>query len=85
MNDEAELERAKVAAFFSSNSIKQKFTTPANIPCSFLFRGLSSMGYVAPKPIQQNVIPTVLASRDVCASAVTGSDKNAAFFLPMIV
>jgi ATP-dependent RNA helicase DDX27 len=33
---------------------------------------------------QSMVIPLVLAGKDVCGSAVTGSGKTAAFFLPIL-
>jgi ATP-dependent RNA helicase DDX27 len=49
-----------------------------------LLRGIASMGYVKPTPIQSSVIPMTLAGRDVCASAVTGSGKTAAFLLPIL-
>jgi ATP-dependent RNA helicase DDX27 len=49
-----------------------------------LLRGIASMGYVKPTPIQSAVIPVALAGRDICASAVTGSGKTAAFLLPIL-
>jgi ATP-dependent RNA helicase DDX27 len=49
-----------------------------------LLRGIASMGYVKPTPIQTAVIPVALAGRDICASAVTGSGKTAAFLLPIL-
>ena len=42
------------------------------------------MGFVTPTLIQASVLPVVLAGRDVCASAVTGSGKTAAFLLPVM-
>ena len=47
-----------------------------------LMRGVQAMGFVEPTAIQARVIPVALAGRDVCASAVTGSGKTAAFLLP---
>ena len=42
------------------------------------------MGFVTPTPIQASVLPVAMAGRDVCASAVTGSGKTAAFLLPVM-
>lgn len=54
-----------------------------NLSRSFL-RAIEAMGYTAPTPIQAQVIPFALAGRDICASAVTGSGKTAAFVLPFL-
>ena len=49
-----------------------------------LLRAIESLGYVTPTPVQTAVIPVALAGKDVCASAVTGSGKTAAFCLPIL-
>lgn len=49
-----------------------------------LLRAIEAAGYVSPTPVQAKVIPLALAGRDVCASAVTGSGKTAAFVLPFL-
>lgn len=49
-----------------------------------LLRGVEAAGYTVPTPVQVGVIPLALAGRDVCASAVTGSGKTAAFLLPCL-
>jgi len=49
-----------------------------------LLRGVASIGFVTPTPIQSRVIPVALCGRDVCASAQTGSGKTAAFLLPIL-
>jgi ATP-dependent RNA helicase DDX27 len=49
-----------------------------------LLRAVEAMGYITPTPIQSAVIPLAMAGRDVCASAVTGSGKTAAFSLPFL-
>lgn len=87
-DEEAREEAAKAAAYFdtvqeatSANTI----TTFAQLNLSRpLLRGVASMGFVTPTPIQGSVIPVALSGRDVCASAVTGSGKTAAFLLPIM-
>ena len=44
---------------------------------------LQAAGFENPTPIQAEVIPHVLAGRDVVGLAMTGSGKTAAFALPM--
>jgi ATP-dependent RNA helicase RhlE len=41
-------------------------------------------GYTVPTPVQNAVIPHVLAGRDVLACAQTGTGKTAAFVLPLL-
>lgn len=41
-------------------------------------------GYVAPTPIQDQVIPHILAGKDVIGIANTGTGKTAAFVIPLI-
>src|SRR3954466_10624609 len=45
---------------------------------------VTSAGYPAPTPIQEQAIPHVLARRDVLGIAQTGTGKTAAFTLPML-
>lgn len=79
--DEDEIkEAAKAAAFFDSSQVTT--TRESEGIDSFsqlglsrpLLRGVASMGFVTPTPIQSSVLPVALAGRDVCASAVTGSE-----------
>ena len=78
-SEEERKEASKAAAFFDSSHIA---TTQDSTIDSFsqlglsrpLLRGVASMGFVSPTPIQASVIPVALAGRDVCASAVTGSE-----------
>lgn len=47
-------------------------------------RALQESGFVTPTPIQEKVIPLVLAHHDVMARAQTGSGKSASFVLPIL-
>ena len=49
-----------------------------------LLRAVAEQGYETPSPIQQQVIPAVLAGRDLMAAAQTGTGKTAGFTLPML-
>jgi ATP-dependent RNA helicase DeaD len=45
---------------------------------------LESVGYETPSPIQAQIIPFVMAGRDVLGQAQTGTGKTAAFALPVL-
>ncbi|MBC7851622.1 MAG: DEAD/DEAH box helicase [Chitinophagaceae bacterium] len=49
-----------------------------------LLEGIDASGYETATPVQEQVIPAILAGRDIIASAQTGTGKTAAFLLPMI-
>eukprot|EP00804_Cyclotella_cryptica_P001898 CCRYP_007344-RC/>CCRYP_007344-RC protein AED:0.13 eAED:0.13 QI:555/1/0.8/1/0.75/0.8/5/0/804 len=87
-DEEDQVERAKAAAFFSSHTTDQtseEIDSFSQLGLSRpLLRGVASMGFVTPTPIQASVLPVAMAGRDVCASAVTGSGKTAAFLLPVM-
>ncbi len=51
---------------------------------SRLAEGIEAFGYEEATPVQEQVIPLVLAGKDVIASAQTGTGKTAAFLLPLI-
>lgn len=49
-----------------------------------ILEGVQAMNYETPTPVQQHVIPKILAGHDVIACAQTGTGKTAAFLLPII-
>ena len=49
-----------------------------------LLEAISKQNYTSPTPIQKEVIPLVLDSKDVMARAQTGSGKSASFVLPIL-
>ncbi len=49
-----------------------------------LTRALAERGYTEPTPIQERVIPAILAGRDILAGAQTGTGKTAGFTLPIL-
>ncbi|MEO8878069.1 MAG: DEAD/DEAH box helicase [Polyangiaceae bacterium] len=51
---------------------------------SSLVRAVLTENYVQPSPVQQEVIPSALAGRDILAQAQTGTGKTAAFVLPIL-
>ncbi len=49
-----------------------------------LLKGVDSLGFARPTPIQNEAIPHALEGRDLLACAATGSGKTAAFLLPIL-
>lgn len=49
-----------------------------------LLKAVEESGYKEPSEIQQQAIPVILQSRDLMASAPTGTGKTAAFVLPAL-
>lgn len=49
-----------------------------------ILRGLASVGFSEPTPIQSKTIPLALLGKDVVGGAVTGSGKTAAFIIPIL-
>lgn len=49
-----------------------------------LHNNIVAKGYKSPTPIQDKVIPEILAKKDVIGIANTGTGKTAAFLLPLI-
>ena len=51
---------------------------------SQLHKNITGVGFLHPRPIQDQAIPIVLEGRDVFGMANTGTGKTAAFLLPLI-
>lgn len=49
-----------------------------------LLEGIEASNYETATPIQEKVIPPIMAGKDVIASAQTGTGKTAAFLLPIM-
>lgn len=49
-----------------------------------LLEGIEASNYETATPVQEQVIPPILAGKDVIASAQTGTGKTAAFLLPVM-
>jgi superfamily II DNA/RNA helicase len=49
-----------------------------------LMEGIEASNYETATPVQEQVIPPILAGKDIIASAQTGTGKTAAFLLPMM-
>ena len=47
-------------------------------------RAVADMGYEDPTPVQEVVIPLLLAGRDVVGQSQTGTGKTAAFAIPIV-
>jgi ATP-dependent RNA helicase DeaD len=47
-------------------------------------KAIKDMGFEAPSPIQEKVIPEILKKQDVIGQAQTGTGKTAAFGIPLI-
>jgi ATP-dependent RNA helicase DDX27 len=49
-----------------------------------ILRGLGTVGFTQPTPIQSKTIPVALLGKDVVGGAITGSGKTAAFIVPIL-
>ncbi len=49
-----------------------------------LLDGIDAMGYETATPVQEQVIPAIIAGKDIIAAAQTGTGKTAAFLLPVL-
>ncbi|MDX8394434.1 MAG: DEAD/DEAH box helicase [Mariprofundales bacterium] len=69
-------------AIASATTTEQGFASLQLIPA--VLTALSTLGYETPTPIQEKIIPHVLAGKDVIGQAQTGTGKTAAFALPLL-
>ncbi|KAF2124754.1 ATP-dependent RNA helicase DRS1 [Dothidotthia symphoricarpi CBS 119687] len=87
-------EAKKAAAFFApedSVQIKKKKGAKSGAG-SFqgmslsrpIMKGLASVGFTEPTPIQAKAVPIAMQGRDVVGGAETGSGKTAAFLIPIL-
>ncbi|KAL8870996.1 MAG: hypothetical protein Q9174_003081, partial [Haloplaca sp. 1 TL-2023] len=89
-DDPAELARQK--EFFAPEEDVKKPTSKEISSNGFqnmslsrpILRGLASLGFSTPTPIQSKTIPIALLGKDVVGGAVTGSGKTAAFIVPIL-
>jgi len=70
-------------------SVEQAVYEPTHLFADFNFeaplsRNVTTKGYTAPSPIQDQAIPFLMEGRDVIGLANTGTGKTAAFLLPII-
>ncbi|KAF7511037.1 hypothetical protein GJ744_005583 [Endocarpon pusillum] len=89
-------EASKRAAFFAPESEEKSASKSdlgsTDMSSSFqsfslsrpILKGLSTLSFTNPTPIQRKTIPVALLGKDVVGSAVTGSGKTAAFLLPIL-
>lgn len=92
--EEDAVEAKKAAAFFApedSVTIKKK-KGAKGATGSFqamslsrpILRGLASVGFTEPTPIQSKAVPIAMQGKDVVGGAETGSGKTAAFLIPIL-
>lgn len=49
-----------------------------------VMEGIEAVGFLEPTPIQEQIIPSILAGHDVIGCAQTGTGKTAAYLLPVL-
>ena len=85
-------EQARRDAFFAPEDTSTLLKTAKQSANSFqtfslsrpILRGLASVAFTNPTPIQKKTIPVALLGKDVVGGAVTGSGKTAAFIIPIL-
>ncbi|KAK8194434.1 nucleolar DEAD-box protein required for synthesis of 60S ribosomal subunit [Zalaria obscura] len=91
--EEDAVEKERQRAFFAPESNLDGEKDPSHkVVGSFqemslsrpIIKGLSSVGFAAPTPIQHKTIPVALLGKDVVGGAQTGSGKTGAFIIPIL-
>lgn len=81
-------EEEKRNAFFAKSDLSKSSSALTAFSAMNLSRpilkGLASVGFDKPTPIQAKTIPVALEGKDLVGSAVTGSGKTGAFILPVL-
>jgi ATP-dependent RNA helicase DDX27 len=85
-------EKERRKAFFAPEDTTSAKVSSQATPNSFqsfslsrpIHRGITSIGFTTPTPIQLKTIPIALLGKDVVGGAVTGSGKTAAFIIPIL-
>ncbi|KAL8675590.1 MAG: hypothetical protein Q9168_000102 [Polycauliona sp. 1 TL-2023] len=91
-NDDDPEEQTLREAFFAPEEETKKSKAKGSSSDSFqtmslsrpILKGLASVGFSTPTPIQSKTIPMALLGKDVVGGAVTGSGKTAAFIVPIL-
>ncbi|KAJ5091310.1 Transcription factor [Penicillium alfredii] len=86
---DAEEEEKRKAFFAPENKSDEKAAMAKSTFQDFnlsrpILRGLASVGFTDPTPIQRKTVPVALLGKDIVGSAVTGSGKTAAFVVPIL-
>ncbi|KAG1056454.1 hypothetical protein G6F43_001648 [Rhizopus delemar] len=85
VEDEAEKQRKKEYFADESEVDKQDHISFTSMNLSRpILKGVTSLGFVKPTPIQSQTIPIALMGKDICGGAATGSGKTAAFVIPIL-
>ena len=85
-------EQIRREAFFAPEETSNKSKSKNQPTSSFqsmslsrpILRGLATLGFSGPTPIQAKTIPVALLGKDIVGGAVTGSGKTAAFIIPIL-
>eukprot|EP01098_Paradermamoeba_levis_P000644 TRINITY_DN1071_c0_g1_i1.p1 TRINITY_DN1071_c0_g1~~TRINITY_DN1071_c0_g1_i1.p1 ORF type:complete len:398 (+),score=165.69 TRINITY_DN1071_c0_g1_i1:79-1194(+) len=84
-SDEDTIEQQKAKEFYAKAPKMPSVVSFSELNLSRpLLKAVNDLNFARPTPIQGKTIPIALLGKDVCANAVTGSGKTAAFLLPIL-